>query len=79
MFHVTLKTLIVSYLVVFLGGLFIVWLVGEVLNKRRERQSRKNRLVCQICGYVDEDRSENPLPECPECGRPNERHLVQDL
>ena len=79
MFDVTLSQLIVIFLFLILGGLFILWIVGEIGQSRRARQLRRFQIVCQVCGVRYEDRSEEPLPRCPYCDRANERDEVQEI
>jgi len=79
MFHVTLQTLIVAYLLLLLGGLFGLWFVGEILRRRRSKADRRYQVACQVCRCLYEDRSDEPMPVCPQCGRANERQILQDL
>ncbi len=79
MFHVTLQTLVLTYLILILGSVFVLWTVDQTLRWLRARRDRRNRLVCQVCGFIYEDYGPDTEPPCPECGRPNERQLFQDL
>lgn len=79
MFHVTLSELIVIYLFLILGGLFVVWILTEFFRVRRARLRRKFQVVCQVCSCHYEDRSDEPLPVCPQCGRSNERDPVSEI
>ncbi len=79
MFHVTLSELIVIYLFLILGGLFVLWMFGEFIMTRRARRNRRHQLVCQVCNCHYEDRSDEPLPPCPQCGRTNERDPVSEI
>lgn len=63
------------YLLVFLVGIFGVWLAAEAIRRRRERLSRRRQLQCRLCGKQFEDRSPEELPRCPHCGSRNERRL----
>jgi len=79
MFEISLPYIIVAYLAVILSILFGVWVTGDWSRKRREKQDRKFRLVCNICGVPYEDRSRNPIPPCPNCEALNERIGLRDL
>ncbi len=79
MFHVTLSELIVIYLFLILGGVFLLWVAGEVVRIRRARQKRRFQLVCQVCNCHYQDRSDELLPPCPQCGRPNERSPISEI
>jgi hypothetical protein len=79
MFEISLPYIIVAYLVVILAVLFGVWVTGDWNRKRREKQDRKFRLVCNICGVPYEDRSRDPIPPCPNCDALNERIGLRDL
>ena len=79
MFRVSLTDLIVVYLVLILLLLFAVWIFGDYRRKRREKRERKFHLVCDICGVSYEDRSKDPIPACPNCGRRNERVFLRDI
>lgn len=65
---------------------FLLWLVGVPLlsigffiliakMKRRStiRARQKQILCCAACGNVYQSRSRERFPQCPECGRLNER------
>ncbi len=73
MIRVPLTVIVFLYLFVFLAVIFAGWFVDERRRQRRARQALQFRLRCAICGFEFEDRSASPLPNCPRCGRPNER------
>lgn len=65
---------------------FILWVIGVPLlgiglysffagMKRRSiiRGIQQYIVRCRACGYVYQDRSRERSPECPECGRGNDR------
>ena len=79
MIQVSLVQLIVIYLALVLGGLSLIWIWNELARRVRRSRVRRFQLVCQVCNYHYEDRSEDPLPLCPECGRPNEREPVSEI
>jgi len=61
------------YLLIFLAGIFTVWIASEMIRRNRERQSRRHSVRCRLCGHEFEDRSAEELPLCPRCGSRNER------
>ncbi|MFT5465784.1 MAG: hypothetical protein ACI8UO_000880 [Verrucomicrobiales bacterium] len=79
MIQVSLVQVIVLYLVLVLGGLFVLWVINQFSRGVRRRRLRKFQVVCQVCGCHYEDRSGEHLPNCPECGRPNEREPVSEI
>lgn len=79
MFQVSLTDLIVVYLILILVLLLALWVYGDYKRKRSEKRERKFRLICDICGVPYEDRSKDPIPECPKCGRRNERVFLRDI
>ncbi len=74
MIRVSLTFLIFVYLLLFLVGIFSVWLLYEWRRHRTTRRVMQFRVKCAICGLGFEDREANPLPRCPRCGSLNERY-----
>lgn len=79
MLRFSLSDLILVYLVLILGGIFVLWAIGEMLRSFRARRERRHQIVCRVCGFHFEDRSDEPLPRCPECGRLNEREPIWEI
>ena len=79
MIRVSLTQIIVVYLLIILAILFAIWMGTDYLRKRREKNARKHKIICTICGVMYEDKTENPLPKCPHCGSVNERTPIQDI
>lgn len=79
MFRVTLDSLIVVYLVILLGSLFLVWVAAEIFQRGREKRRRKNFVICNICEHVFEDDTGKDLVGCPACGALNERENVREI
>jgi len=65
---------------------FILWVIGVpilgvifyslIAGIRRSAKIRANRLQivsCRVCGNLYKDRSRERSPDCPECGRANDR------
>ena len=73
MIRVELQWLVFVYLLVFLAGIFVIWIAYEMARRNRERRSLQHRVQCALCGAQFEDRSSIALPRCPRCGSLNER------
>ena len=48
-------------------------------RERREKEERRCRFVCNICGGPYLDRTRDDITECPNCGALNERLGLSDL
>lgn len=68
MIHVTFAWFILFYLLVFLATIFTVWIGYEMARRKREMKSLQHRVRCGICCAEFEDRTTNPVPQCPRCG-----------
>ncbi|MFV1993890.1 MAG: hypothetical protein ACC661_00525 [Verrucomicrobiales bacterium] len=79
MIQLSLTEIIVIYLFAILTVLMSVWVLGDMLRKRRQRKALQYKILCAICGTVYEDRSDNALPKCPECGSVNERTRIREI
>lgn len=79
MIRISLDSLIIVYLAIALGLLFCVWVASELFQSRRERQRRRDFVICGICDHVFEDRSEKHLLNCPRCGALTERGKVREI
>ena len=71
---------------------FVLWLIGVPLlgigffvllasMKRRAKIRLRQRQVlrCGACGYIYQNRARERFPNCPECGRANERGVSRRL
>ncbi|NNE91436.1 MAG: hypothetical protein HKN23_07295 [Verrucomicrobiales bacterium] len=74
-----MDSLIVWYLVILLGALFLVWVAAEIFQRGRERRRRKNFVICSICEHVFEDESGQEIVTCPSCQALNERESVREI
>ena len=73
MIELTLEELSLWLLAVPLLGIGMVVFLAT-LNRRAKVRLRKREIVtCRVCGHVYKDRTKERRPECPECGRPNDR------
>ena len=79
MIHVTLSGFFFIYLLAMVGGIAVMWLIGEAARLREARRFRKGRTLCRVCGVIYEDRTDNPLPVCPICHHANERSGFQEI
>lgn len=79
MIRVPLTTIVFLYLFVFVGVLLAAWVLHERRRRGRTRDALQYRLRCAICGLEFEDRSADPLAQCPRCGQPNERLPLDPL
>ena len=61
---------IISVPIVMVGCIVII----SRLRRRAVLKSvRRHIVTCHVCGFIYQDRSRDRAPECPECGRANER------
>ena len=79
MIRVGLDYLVLIYLVLMLGPIFITWFYNEWRRQRRERAAFRHVLRCGMCGFEFEDLSNTILPRCPRCGCLNERYRISRL
>ena len=73
MSRIELSWLVFVCLLVFLSGIFFVWIGYEIARRRASRRSLKRRLRCRVCSMEFSDDSTDDLPACPRCGSLNER------
>ncbi|MEI6278254.1 MAG: hypothetical protein WCQ16_02580 [Verrucomicrobiae bacterium] len=73
MIPIHLEWLAFVCLLIFLAGIFFVWIGYEVVRRRRDRHAVRHRLRCPVCCMEFEDPSPTPLAVCPRCGSLNER------
>ena len=73
MIRIALPWLVFAYLLLFLAGIFFVWMLNAAFRRYREARLLRHRLQCTVCGTGYEDKTPEKLPICPQCGKPNER------
>ena len=73
MIPIELPWLVFVCLLVFLSGIFFVWLGYEVVRRQSEKRSLRNRLRCRVCSMEFTDDAPGTLAACPRCGNWNER------
>ena len=73
MIPIPLPWLVFTALIVFLAGIFFVWICYEIARKRRAAKDRKDRIQCHLCAREFTAERLEPLPLCPYCGSSNER------
>ena len=76
MIRVELPVLVFIYLFVFLGAVFLLWVVYERLRRGREKEALRYLVQCTICASIFEDKTNTSLPRCPHCGSLNERFTI---
>ncbi len=79
MFQISLTKILVAYLIILLVMLFGVWLIREWARKRREKEERRCRFICNFCGGAYKNSSRDEVIECPNCSALNERTAFSDL
>ncbi len=79
MIRVPLTVIVFIYLFGFVTVVSALWIFDEHRRQRNARRALQFRLRCAICGFEFEDQSAVSLPDCPRCGRPNERLEIDPL
>ena len=73
MIPIELPWLVFVCLLVFLAGIFFVWIGYEIARRQRANRALRNRLRCRVCSMEFADNSRDSLAVCPQCGSLNER------
>ncbi|MFZ4774339.1 MAG: hypothetical protein ACOYM3_03185 [Terrimicrobiaceae bacterium] len=73
MIRIELSWLVFVCLLVFLTGIFFVWIGYEIARRHRANRALRNRLRCPVCSMEYEENSASMLATCPRCGSLNER------
>ena len=73
MIYLSSDQFVFIYLLVFLAGIFVVWVTYEMIRRSRDKHLTQYHLQCRLCGVEFEDRTSVELPRCPHCGNFNER------
>jgi hypothetical protein len=69
----SVPNLILTYVVVLLGGLTGLGVYSELRRRRFEPQPSEDRIFrCQRCGYVYTDDPDVDRSRCTQCGRLND-------
>ena len=79
MIGTSLGNLVILYLLASIGVIFTIWLIGEIMRRRRQQASRKDIILCSICGNTYRDGSGEKISSCPRCGSLNERGKVREI
>lgn len=79
MIRVSLSYLVLIYLLLMLGPVFLAWCYNEWRRGRRERAAFRHILRCGLCGFEFEDRTDDLLARCPHCASLNERFRISRL
>jgi hypothetical protein len=73
MIRMQLPWLVFTALLLFLVGIFLVWIGYEVARRRRERLRHRHWIQCPVCAFQYKAVPGEDLPRCPQCGGLNER------
>ena len=73
MIRIELSWLVFVCLLVFLCGIFFVWIGYEVARRQNAVRALRNRLRCRVCSMEFTEDSPGDLATCPRCGSLNER------
>ena len=69
----TIPDLILTYIIVLLGGLVAVGIYSEIRRRRFGPMPSEDRIFrCDHCGYVYTDDPDVDRSRCSQCGRMNE-------
>lgn len=79
MIELTMEEFILWVIGVPLLGMGLWGLISGLRCRARRRMSRMQIVTCRVCGYVYHDASREKVPECPVCGRRNERGASRRL
>lgn len=73
MLSLSLSELVTLYFIVVLTPIVAWWAMAGRRQNARWRREARWRIVCRACGQAYQDDSPADLPNCPYCGRTNER------
>jgi uncharacterized paraquat-inducible protein A len=79
MIRVSLSYLVLIYLVLMLGPVFLAWLVNGWRRQQRENAIFRDVLRCAHCGFEFRDGTDEVLAHCPRCASRNERRRISRL
>lgn len=75
MIPVSFSWFVAAYLAIFLAGVLLLWALYEMACTSEERRATRNCLLCRVCGSRYRNESREEFPDCPVCGRKNERNV----
>ena len=73
MIPIELSWLVFVCLLVFLTGIFFVWITYELARRQSAKRALRHRLLCRVCSMEFAEESGSDLVTCPRCGSLNER------
>jgi DNA-directed RNA polymerase subunit RPC12/RpoP len=79
MIRVELPVVVLIYFFVLLIALFLLSILYEWRNQKREKEALRYRVHCTICASIFEDKTDADLIRCPRCGSLNERQRTGGL
>jgi len=74
MIPTSLGLLVLIYTAGLLLAIFTLWLARGIWRRGARNRLRKGTIRCALCGTLYRDVTNQPLPPCPRCKHPNERH-----
>ena len=77
MIRMQLPWLVFTALLIFLVGIFLVWIGYEIARRRREGLRLRHWIQCPVCALQYKAEPGTKLPRCPQCGSLNERLPVR--
>lgn len=72
MIRIPLPWLVFTGLLIFLAGIFFVWICYEIARRFKDSKMQRSRIRCRICSFDFKADRQSPLPRCPQCGGLNE-------
>jgi hypothetical protein len=73
MIEMPLPWLVFSALLIFLAGIFLVWIGYELFKRSQERQRHQNWIRCRLCAFRFQGEVDKDLQICPQCGASNDK------
>lgn len=73
MIELTLEELAVAVIGASLAFVVAAWWISGWTNANARRRGVRRRVVCRLCRHVFEDRGNERVVACPQCGAGNER------
>jgi hypothetical protein len=70
--NLTLSEFVIFVLVGSATLVLLACLLSRAIQRRAERQSQRQRVVCRLCLHGFENRNGPHIIECPACGVRNE-------
>jgi len=72
MIGLSAQAIFALYVIVFLAGVFALWIASAVARNSRLRRAMRHRVRCVLCAFECDATSPDGLVRCPRCGALNE-------